>query len=267
MTVSRLRHIFFVAAVLCCRTGLYSQDKQVVTDNEQDKKYTPNASSIFNNLNKAKESGSSSTTIKNLVKFCPTMILRQKVMFYYERQLMDNFTINFGVGKAFGDDFLQRSFFVSKELSDDGNKLSSYVLLSNSKFDKSTPYLYGGARIYFSSTTFDEGFIEVAYRNENLEYLLNTEVNGYRVDGSNRAKFKMNAFSFGYGFIEMVGPKNNFCHELYINFGIKYFRYTQFDKVPTSVVNSQYVYQKTNLEQKVRVLPAINVGYCFGFGF
>ena len=54
-------------------------------DNELDKKYTPPQNSIFNNLNVKNNQSSSGreVEIKNAIKFCPTLLLRQKVAFFY----------------------------------------------------------------------------------------------------------------------------------------------------------------------------------------
>lgn len=270
MEVVRKKIFIFYSILLCCIQA-FGQDNQIAHDNEQDKKYTPNTNSIFNKLNKRQDQSSSSEiNIKNTIKFCPTMLIRQKVMFYYERDLGQGFTLNLGIGKSFGDDVLQKTFLEIRSLASDANTLSAYDMLSNSSFNKSSPFYHFGARYYFSGISYDGGFIDLAYRYENIQYLLSPIINSNAVFGSNDASFRMNAFSFGYGFTALTGQKNNVSHEFYINFGIKYFRYTQYDMVqyqsPYSS-SSQQIYQWSPLEQKIRILPAMNIGYCIGFGF
>ncbi|MES2679624.1 MAG: hypothetical protein V4635_07050 [Bacteroidota bacterium] len=248
----------------------FGQDKPQI-DGDQDKKYTPNPSSIFNSLNKKREDGGSSdVTIKNMITYCPTALFRQKVMFYCHRDLGQGIVVNLGLGKAFGDDVLQQVFLGIKSVTSDYTVLSSYDMLSNATYYSSTPYYYVGLRYYFSGNSFEEGFVDLAYRHESLEYLLNPDINSKKVAGSNSFNLKMNAFSFGYGYTILTGRKNNFSHEFFINFGIKYFKHSYFEVVqyrnPVTYVDED-VYVKSPYEKKMIIYPAINMGYSFGFGF
>lgn len=244
-------------------------------DNELDKKYTPPLNSIFNNLNAKtnKSSSGNDVEIKNAIKFCPTLVLRQKVVFFYEREITKGFSINAGLGKAFGEDVFEKTFFDEFSLADnyEGKYLSAGALLENSKRDDSSPLISIGFRIYFSGKSFDGGFVDFNYRNERVDYVLNsTTVNSYRIEGSNRASFKINAFSFGFGHTFVGGQKNNITHELFLNFGIKLIKfpeYKKFDNVVSQFGNTETVYRRTAAEVSARILPAFNMGYVFGFGF
>jgi len=64
------------------------------------------------------------------------------------------------------------------------------------------------------------------------------------------------------------GEKSNFTHDFFISFGIKAFKYTEYDVVTPAGLNANPVYQKsTSGTVSAKVLPALNMGYAFGFGF
>jgi hypothetical protein len=247
---------------------LFSQYDQ---DRDPDKKYTPNKNSIFNNLlTKNTEPGSSGTTeIRNVIKFCPTLLLRQKVALFYERDIASAFSINFGIGKAFGNDYLQYLYLSAFSDFNTGSTLAAGQVMDNSEYTGSKPMLHVGFKIFFSGTTFEDGYVEFNYRRETMDYTLNSNVGGYRVEKGNLASFKMNAFSFGFGYMDVSGVRNNITHEFFMNFGIKNFSFTSFvayDKLNTWG-QTERVYERTHLESQARILPSFNMGYIFGFGF
>lgn len=242
-------------------------------DNELDKKYTPPQSSLFNNLNikNNQSSSGSDVLIKNVIKFCPTLLFRQKFVFFYEREVAKGFSINAGLGKAFGEDPFEKAF-LSLSSNDSKNKqLSAFDLLGSAKFDNSSLFISVGFRLYYSGKSFDGGFVDFNYRNERVDYLLNPTISGYRVEGSTKASFKISAFSFGFGHTFVGGQKNNITHELFMNFGIKIIKFPEYERVDNIVSPitgySETVYQRTTAEITARILPSINLGYVFGFGF
>jgi hypothetical protein len=243
-------------------------------DNELDKKYTPPQSSLFNNLNVKNNHSSSGNEveIQNAIKFCPTLLLRQKVVFFYEREITKGFNINGGLGKAFGEDPFEKIFLELLSNNYENKQLSAGELLASAKYDDSSPFIAVGFRIYYSGNSFDGGFVDFNYRYERRDYILNPTVNNgsYRIEGSNRASFKINAFSFGLGHTFVGGQKNNITHELFLNFGIKLIKfpeYKKFDNVVTQTGNIETVYRRTTAEISARILPSLSMGYVFGFGF
>jgi hypothetical protein len=270
MTMIKLIKLITLCSFLFGSSITFAQDKQQA-EGDQDKKYTPNPSSIFNSMNKKREDGGSSDIIiKNMFSYCPTALFRQKAMFFYQRDMGQGIVVNLGLGKAFGDDVLQQILLAAKSLGADNTSLTPYDMLDNSTYYSSTPYYYFGMRYYFSGNAFEDGFVDLAYRHESMEYLLNPTINSTRVAGSNSVNFKMNAFSFGYGYTILTGRKNNFSHEFFINFGIKYFKYTNFETVKYQnplTQTAEDVYVKSVFEKSLIIYPAINMGYSFGFGF
>ena len=243
-------------------------------DNELDKKYTPPQNSLFNNLNIKNNQSSSGNDveIENAIKFCPTLLLRQKVVFFYEREITKGFSINAGLGKAFGEDLFEKAFLELFSNNYENKQLSAGDLLASAKYDDSSPFISVGFRIYYSGNSFDGGFVDFNYRYERLDYILNPTISngGYRIEGSNRASFKINAFSFGFGHTFVGGQKNNITHELFLNFGIKLIKfpeYKKFDNVVSQFGNTETVYRRTTAESSARILPSFNMGYVFGFGF
>jgi hypothetical protein len=243
---------------------------QVESDADRDRKYTPNQSSVFNELGKKKGPSSTGTEIdiKNSIQFCPTILARQKVLFIYERALGDIVSMNFGLGKAFGNDFMQSTYFSAFSDFDSDNYLDPGTILLNADYAGSSMLLQVGLKVYFSGSSFDGSFMEFQYRRERLDYKLNPTVYGNRIENGNTAEFKMNAFSFGYGYKETTGINQNFTHEFFFNAGIKNFSFTKFNEIIRSnSSNNETVYQRSPLEADARILPSINIGYIFGFGF
>jgi hypothetical protein len=241
--------------------------------NELDTKYTPNASSMFNNLVKKSYDENSYTEIefKDMVNYSPTMLVREKIFFVYERDVYKGIALTAGLGKAFGKDFVQNAWHTLNISNfSDITVLSPQQALSNCSYLGSGPLMQLGSKIYFSGTTFDEAFFEFNYRYEKINYLLNTPIDNRRIDGENDLSFKMSGFSFGFGYTTVTGEKSNLVHEFYINFGLKTFKFTHYDllSVKNPVTDkSELIYRKADDFLSTRILPSMNIGYAFGFGW
>lgn len=269
MNATDFKKIVFIPAFMLC--GLFAFAQTPENANELDKKYTPNTASIFNGAGKkpSESYGGNETEIKNVIKFSPTLLLRQRAMLFYERELLESFTMHVGIGKPFGSDVFQRAFFSIGSLTDFGTALTPGQVTGESTYWGSFPSLAAGAKIYFSGSTFDEAYIEFNYRWERVDYLLNPSIDGIRIEGENDLKLKMNAFNVGFGYTALSGSSNNFTHDFYCNFGFKLFKYTTFDQVIANSVTGakEIVYKKTGEETNARIIPSLNIGYLFGFGF
>jgi hypothetical protein len=79
----------------------------------------------------------------------------------------------------------------------------------------------------------------------------------------------MHAIAFGYGFSSVFGEKNNFSHEMFITFGIKFFYYDEIVRKDLYTVGfgPTQAYEKTGSLMQAKVLPSVSFGYAFGFGF
>lgn len=268
-----MRPTKFIACI-CLFLDCFFADGQTSPqkDNGFDEKYSPAQNSIFNNTRKKnQDSPSGSIDIKNSIKFCPTMLFRQKAVFFYEREITSGLAVNVGLGKAFGKDVIESLFFDEFSTNSVPYTLSPGEMLVNGEHDGSSPFLSVGLRLYYSGSTFDGGFIDIGYRRETMNYMLPATINSNRVEGSRSASFKMNGFSFGYGYTAITGNKNNITHEFFMNFGIKLFEYTKFDEIQvvssTNYGSTETVYRKTSTTLPARIAPAVNMGYSFGFGF
>lgn len=270
------RIVFALLAFLVCSPG-FSQS--VTPQNELDKKYTPNENSIFNGRGNSERTRSVSgedkpdVTIANAVKFIPTSLFRFKTVFQYERKLFNPVTLVIGTGKAFGTDVIES---LGSEFATFRNNSSTDLtyndIESNSSFKRGRLILHVGAKIYFSGKAFDGSYVEFNYRRDRIEHELTPTINSIRVDGDNVALFTTSGFSFGYGYMGTAGPKNNITHEFFFNFGIKNVSFSRFEKayVGTPLVsggNNDYVYRRTVGTIDYRIVPSINIGYIFGFGF
>ncbi len=260
--------LFFL--ILFC--GGFSFAQVIVNgDNEFDKKYTPGQNSVFNELhNKNKSSATSVVEIKNSLKFCPTLVFRQKIVFFYEREITKGLSLNIGGGKSFGADIFEALYFdIFSEQAFELKTLSPGTLLTNSQFNASSALISAGIRVYFDGTTFDGAYVDLNYRIERIDYTLKPIVNGNRVEGLSSFSFKTNAFFCGFGYASVSGRKGKVTHDFFMNFGIKFVKYTQFDEVeiPGAFGNTEQVYRKSAYELSARILPALNMGYSLGFGF
>ncbi len=269
METKNYKTLFFTIASVIYSVVGYAQETE--NANELDKKYSPNSASIFNNTQKKSGENfqTTETDVKNVIKFSPTLLLRQRVALVYERKIAENILFNIGVGKPFGNDVFQQAFFSLSSLDELGSALHPHSVLKQSTYWGSMPLASSGIKFYFSGTAFDEAYIDFNYRWERMDFLLNSIVDARRVDGENDVKFKMNAFNFGFGYTAITGSRNNFIHDFFINFGLKTFRYTTFDLITVKGTNgaNEIVFKKTGNETKARIVPALNIGYSFGFGF
>ena len=81
----------------------------------------------------------------------------------------------------------------------------------------------------------------------------------------------MHALNFGYSFCKLLGEKRNFSSEFFLSIGMKYFLYDEVVQkegiLPPGSVGTFRYYEKTGRFAVSRIIPSINIGYCFGFGF
>ncbi|MBA3663690.1 MAG: hypothetical protein H0W61_05725 [Bacteroidetes bacterium] len=241
-------------------------------DNEFDKKYTPDHNSIFNGLNKKnRETSSSGNSIEfqNILKFSPTLLFRQKAGLFYERSITNGFSITFGLAKAFGRDYIETVGLEAFTFGDDYSKgIAPGLMLNNSTFYGSLPLITTSLRLYYSGTSFEGGYIELGYRRETMEYLLNPMINSNQVEGNRIVTFTMNAFSTAFGFSGVTGIKGNITHDFFVSCGLRSYTYTEFEEYQISTgYTNQNIYRATGAEAKVRLAPSINVCYLIGFGF
>lgn len=262
MLFIRIVFLLFLFVPVCMQSQM--------VDTELDKKYTPNENSPFNLAQIKRDGGITEPeiTFANSLKYCPTMLIRRKLYFSYERRLFKPLTLTIGAGKAFGGDFIQGTYLGAEGLlgGSSNNVVDLSTLYVYSNYYDSGFLLSAGLRLYFSGIAFDEGFVEFFYRHETLDYLLENNVSGYPVIGDNRLEYNMNSFSLGYGYQFTSGKKNKFTHEFALNTGYKFFTYTQFDKISTSG-SSPYKIVRSNNVISAKLFPTINLSYSLGFGF
>jgi hypothetical protein len=265
-----MKNIFLI---VCFFSSAYFTAQNNQGGNELDKKYTPPENSIFNSANKSNVTtrGSNDITIKNAIKLFPTMLFRQKVLFAYERSIVNGFTLQFGIGKSFGKDFLELVYFQLKDDSYDVNSPSFSNIMSSSNYSSSSPYIAFGAKAFFSGISFDGMYAELNFRSEKIDYtLVQNKIDGYPVTGSTRFSSTYRSVNFGLGYAGYSGAKNNITHDFYIQIGIRSYQSPIYQKyeVPFSQYGGSTIYyQNTNQTESGRLLGTVAMGYVFGFGF
>lgn len=262
------KQLLLLLSAMLVSVSLRSQSIIQDSNNEQDKKYTPPVGSAFNDLGVRRPSDSEPVRVRNVLKFVPTAMFRQKILFTYERDISKGFVAGFWLGKSFGRDFLQQLAIMTLGSSDSYDVIDGSTLILQSKYTGSSPFVNVHLRGYFSGDVFDGSFVELGYSHERTDYLVEESVNGYLVSGDRKAEFKMNMLTLSFGATLESG---NFCHEFFVNMGVKLFRHTQFQKyqyntgTATYPINQEY-YLKTNNLSEI-ITPAFSVGYSLGLGF
>lgn len=243
--------------------------------NDLDNQYTPPSNSVFNtdpNIKNLSNHNNGHSDLKNMIKFVPTMLFRQKAALFYEREIFKTVVVNVGVAKAFGEDVFQKTYLATfSSFNSTDLNLSPEEIYSNSTWKTTTPMFCAGVRAYLSDYNFEDSFVELYYRNEKTSYLLNdsyvTSIN--YISSDKTVNYKMHAIAFGYGYSSVFGPKNNFSHEMFVTFGIKFIYYDQIIKkqIYTNGYGPNQSYEKTGTTLTTRILPSVSIGYAFGFGF
>ncbi len=271
MNLPRLLTFSFI--LLTSLMGSFSYAQSSITESELDKKYTPNESSVFNNL-RAKNNGPADrvteVTFRNNIKFCPTILLRQKLFLNYEIKAYDGIAFALGFGKSFGNDYFQSLNIATQSFNSNSDLvLNPDEILLNSTFASSDFLLHGGVKIYYSGKAFDGGYMEFNYRREKIDYTLFPNINGIKIDGDNLAEFKMRAYTFGYGYSWISGNNGKVSQDFFINIGIKLFNYSKFERIETNTgsLSSSYAYTASGETANFKIIPSVNIGYSFGFGF
>lgn len=256
-----LKYSFFAFIFLL---GFVAQAQHVPVDNELEKKYTPNSNSIFNDLQRKQSeiSGGSSSSFKNAIKFTPTALLRQKVLFWYERELFSKFTVNLGVGKPFGKDIMQQVWFA---LFNEFTPRTDYVAVGkmqeNGNFSGSGLTLAIAPRIYFDGA-FEDSFFELVYMHERVDLMLqeNQPPLNAPIKGNKNVSFEMNSLSLNWGITWRAGRKEKLVNDFIIGLGAKYFTYDAFYAYPS-------YYQKSGHRLNTILFACASFGYSLGFGF
>lgn len=267
------RIIVFLYFAFAGSISAQSQENSQESNTNLDKKYTPNQNSIFNILNK-KTSPSSykggAVTVQNFIKYSPAALGRRKILFYYERNLVQGLSLNIGLGKAIGEDIFQKTYLKNfANVTSNGIQVRASEIYQYSSYSGSNLYVSAGLKFYLFSGTFEDEFLQFSYARETMKYALNDKINGIVVQGEDKiVDFKMDAFNFSFGYNFLTGLNKNLSHEILIGVGAKLISYSKIERVNYS--SGPYypaTFVKTNDYIKAKIIPSINLSYCFGFGF
>jgi hypothetical protein len=206
------------------------------------------------------------TFLKNRIKFYPTMLIRVKPFFAYERTLRKHMSIQLGIGKAFGKDvFLESNFNINRGPS--GNFLSPAELLSYAKYYNSTPLITGGIKIPFRNG-YDENYITVSYLFEKINYELNSGSQIVVFYDPKLTSFVMNGVNASFGHTFIRGKNKHIIHEIFISANVSGYRISTFEAFnPYPLLHTNILYYKKAEGNINKILYGFSFGYIFGFGF
>ena len=103
-----------------------------------------------------------------------------------------------------------------------------------------------------------------------MNYRLREELMDYPVEGSMISNFTMTNFNFGFGVTSLSGVNDKMTHDFFILFGIKNFNFTRYDLIDNVSVSGNYddrLYRHGSGALQAKILPSVQMGYTFGFGF
>jgi hypothetical protein len=248
----------------------YAQVRQPPKEkNGLDDKYALPPASPFNTSNKNKSENSSEVTIKNTVKYCPTLLLRQKTGFFYERKIGDAVSLTLGVGKAFGKDIIEAEGMDAFSLRNNiPGSAAPGIVIKYAEYAGSSPFFAVGLKLFYFGEAFNGAYVDLSYKHERMDYTVGEQISSYKVTGAKDASYTMNGFNFGLGFEAVSGKKNNITHDFNMGFGFKNYMCTEFKEyqVPSGYSTTKE-YRRSAAEIQLRVAPAMNISYSIGFGF
>lgn len=277
---SKTKYFFFLffLSSLCA----FSQENPL-EKNEQDKLYTPDKNSIFNNTKDGSSEGKregGEMDINNSVKFNVSLLTRGIAGFFWERKIgTSNVTFQPGLGWCFGKDFFMRvGDAFSKEISESssGNSASFYVLYDVGTVANITPFLSGSIRFYTGnyyaySETFQSGYFEISTRFNTSTLMIKVNApnsyDNYYFPETSTAYIRSFSFLAIYGTEFCTEGKIKTTHEFYFGAGARTISYTKYS-MEDRIINFQTVTAYVKSAGRVQsIFPAFVIGYAFGFGW
>ncbi|MFL5753197.1 MAG: hypothetical protein ACJ76F_07315 [Bacteroidia bacterium] len=272
--------LFFLSLALFS----FSQEEKPGKPNDLDKQYTPDKNSILGSskASSSNSGGGSGGDIQNIVKFNFALLARSTFAVFYERRIVEGFSVQGGVGYCYNKDRAQ--YFLSQgediPLSETSTSLSMGRIIKNGSYKPGfNPFMAVAIRFHFT------GLYSYGYyggggdaRNSYFELGARLNVNRYDVSRMNTANEKIigdtkvnirnMCYTMTYGYLFETDTKLVTTHEFYTGFGI---RKSTYDKFSSEQVNSPlggYSLQHTKTGGKESLFtPMFMVGYVLGFGF
>jgi hypothetical protein len=264
-----------------------------------DDQYEPNGNSVFNSntIRGSKSGGRVSVPLKSAVKVTPFQLIRGNLLAEGELAIGSSYSFLFGAGYQFMPDLMLENFNASGPFGYDlafGFKNPDYLNLD--ELLKGAEFLSGGAVIKLGMRTYVSSFPKVflsRYYGQNfsvdgraindwyqnlsvtynaMSYQLDTTqlFNGAKIEGASVIQVKSFFLMGGFGFCYARSGHVKTIHDFYFNFGLRYVRFTGFERVQYSLplqLPPQYAYKSSGEQRNKILVPSIHVGYAFGFGF
>jgi hypothetical protein len=259
--------------VLLWLTNVTAQNSSTEAEN----KYTPNYNSIFNSSNIENSRASllsANIDLISSIKFCPTALLRQKILMFWELDLYGtDFPLNMGFGFAFGNNWSDRYYFGrfnhNTARSSSGDALTPSQLMDNSTFTSGWT-VHGGYKFYFSGNAFDGVYIEPFYTFEKMNYTIDGIVDGFEVDpfigGDFDFSYRVHNVGLTIGFGTATGGNIMCTHDFFIRAGAKFFTFDRYELDQVGFSPPEFKYRKTTTYNH-RIIPSITIGYAIGIGW
>jgi hypothetical protein len=259
----------------------YSQEEKPGKPNELDKQYTPDKNSILGS-GKASSShssgGGSGADVENVVKFNFGLLARSTFAVFYERRIVEGFSVQGGIGYVYNKDKAQ--YFLSEgetiPLSETNTSLSLAKINKYGSYGGFNPFLSGSVRFHFSglySNWYYNGnddrrnYFELAARFYTNHYDVGTLTSNERINGANSVAVRNTCYMMNYGFSFETDTKLVTTHEFYTGFGIRKSVYDKFTANQIANSGNGYITEHTKGGKESLFTPMIMMGYVLGFGF
>ncbi len=220
---------------------------------------------------------------ENVIKFEPTMLLRNCVFFGYDRYIKNDFAISVGAGYCYAFDPLLKNnpsndvIFESEPFTEIIS--ISQILNVKSKYNAGFAAQIAGRGYFERDDYLPGGYAEIGCRFSYHSFSFTPEdflkSTGYILKNNQTASLGTTAFTASYGYQLHTTGKIKMVHDFVVGVGYRISAINEIIKSDSyynttigSITGQQVVKEGTMYESKVTFGGfMINVGYTIGFGF
>ncbi|MES2679635.1 MAG: hypothetical protein V4635_07105 [Bacteroidota bacterium] len=220
---------------------------------------------------------------ENVIKFEPTMLLRNCIFFGYDHYIKNNFAVSVGAGYSYDFDPILKAnslnsiMFVSEAL--EKHMTFSEIVSVRKKFDSGFAAQIAGRGYFERDDYLPGGYAEINYRFCLYNFSFTGEdfyrSTGYILKNNQPVNVTSSALTASYGYQVHTTGKVKLVHDFVVGFGYRISTINKILKSDTffntaigAVTGQPFVKEGTMYETKVAFGGyTISFGYTIGFGF